>query len=535
MHAGPKRTAVLSEEEISREKQEEAKCLSLLREINSHRSRADLSDNVLPLIAEVMNLMPENYAAYNYRREVLLRVFDTTSSLDVKKKLLVSELELNNAILKKDYKCYSAFAHRHWIYEQLLQWVTLESTAAAGIHSDTEPTTSSTVLPLVQHLIKEELRQCDKLLKVDGRNFHVWNYRRWVLALSARVLALYSHSHSLFSPSSSPPSSVARTSSPMTSSLSADIASSSAVVDDSFFTLEEQNDMNFTTQKIMESFSNYSAWHQRSLILQAVIARFFHQRQQQSENAPTSSSQASFYRKMYRTLAVEIELLCKAIYCDPNDQSAWCYAPFILDVYHKLQDPLAQAYSSSSNQGLLDGCIDSLMDEFKQHDGDLINIFVSAVIDLIDEQEKQEYNDVIGGSKSSSDAEKPKGSFLSHSFLLLFFVQLLQGKICPTGCERDSPDALRNTQKDNFQRLQRFTAWINKRILEMDGDEASSQVSEENTGSNISKNVQEFNKMDACFRWLGRRLVANDASRSGMYQHLLKAARDASLRFFQQG
>jgi len=64
----------------------------------------------------------------------------------------------------------------------------------------------------------QELRAVEKMLDADARNFHAWNYRRYVLA-----------------------------SMPVKRS--------------------EQSELAYTTRKIEANFSNFSAWHQRSKVL----------------------------------------------------------------------------------------------------------------------------------------------------------------------------------------------------------------------------------------------------------------------------
>ena len=106
---------------------------------------------------------------------------------------------------------------------------------------------------------KRELALCDKLLRLDSRNFHCWNYRRFVeLQLG--------------------------------SDLSDELA--------------------FTEKKISENFSNYSAWHQRSLLLTAEFG--------------------SDTEKFVDQLRNEIAFVKNAFFVEPSDQSAWIYYDWIL-------------------------------------------------------------------------------------------------------------------------------------------------------------------------------------------------------------
>ena len=65
--------------------------------------------------------------------------------------------------------------------------------------------------------------------------------------------------------------------------------------------LEEE--LEFTTEKIVSNFSNYSSWHLRSTILLRLSQDF---------------------------LMDELELIKNAAFTDPNDQSVWFYHRWLL-------------------------------------------------------------------------------------------------------------------------------------------------------------------------------------------------------------
>jgi geranylgeranyl transferase type-2 subunit alpha len=72
-----------------------------------------------------------------------------------------------------------------------------------------------------------------------------------------------------------------------------------------------QDEYDFTTRKINQSFSNYSAWHQRSKLLPEIVANMSEQER--------------------NTVAInELDLVKNAIYTDPEDQSAWLYYWWLL-------------------------------------------------------------------------------------------------------------------------------------------------------------------------------------------------------------
>lgn len=99
---------------------------------------------------------------------------------------------------------------------------------------------------------ERELELSGKFLERDERNFHCWNYRRCV---------------------------------------------------QSFVCGDPSRDVHFTKQMIEKNFSNYSAWHERSRIMQLEPAG---------------------------ALSDEIFFVDKAIFTEPDDQSAWIYHRWLM-------------------------------------------------------------------------------------------------------------------------------------------------------------------------------------------------------------
>eukprot|EP00605_Chrysophyceae_sp_TOSAG23-4_P001493 GSChrysophyteH1.ASY1.ANO1.1634.1 assembled CDS len=104
-----------------------------------------------------------------------------------------------------------------------------------------------------------ELNLCSEFLNQDQRNFHCWNYRRFVVKQG---------------------------------------------------NFAAQSEFAYSTKKIEQNFSNYSAFHHRSVFIN------------QLEHKSIESMQAC--------LQVEFGIVENAIFTDPFDQSAWWYHRFIL-------------------------------------------------------------------------------------------------------------------------------------------------------------------------------------------------------------
>jgi len=159
--------------------------------------------------------------------------------------LLNADLAFTFAALKKRPKTYAIWNHRRW---------------CLGCIPDAPPNTDRgiDVEKWRKEAWSQEMFIVEKLLDTDPRNFHAWDYRRYILR--------------------SCPASMRRS---------------------------EVDELKYTTHKIESNFSNFSAWHQRSL----VYSRLW-------EVNPAAKTAA---------LDAEFELVKQALYIDPNDQSGWLY------------------------------------------------------------------------------------------------------------------------------------------------------------------------------------------------------------------
>ncbi|KAJ2162539.1 Rab geranylgeranyltransferase [Coemansia sp. RSA 552] len=116
---------------------------------------------------------------------------------------------------------------------------------------------------------ERELALVAKLLAVDARNYHGWDYRRFVV-----------------------------------SKLKECVEDGDAV---------DRSEFDFTTEQINRDCANHSAWHNRSKLLPAILGRADAQAQQ-------------------KILEEEDALILNAIYTDPDDQNAWLYYEWLLDI-----------------------------------------------------------------------------------------------------------------------------------------------------------------------------------------------------------
>ncbi|KAL6309022.1 rab-protein geranylgeranyltransferase [Sparassis latifolia] len=203
MH-GVKRVRYSQEALQAKEQRERAKLkeyLVLTDEVLTKKKNSDWSRNAFDLTTRLLHVCPEFYTIWNYRRNILLYgIFPNSSPTDVNV-ILSDDLSLTTSFLKQHPKVYWIWNHRRWCLERVPE---------GPSEADPDGWRKS--------YWNKELFVVEKMLDVDARNFHAWNYRRYVL-------------------SSMP---VKR---------------------------PEQTELAYTTRKIESNFSNFSAWHQRSKVL----------------------------------------------------------------------------------------------------------------------------------------------------------------------------------------------------------------------------------------------------------------------------
>jgi geranylgeranyl transferase type-2 subunit alpha len=266
--------------------------------IFEHYRQGNLNrDVVLTLLDVLLEISPEQYTFFGYRRRILEASWLTSpkqsdqdgcessdaDGAEALRRLKTSDLEreylLNTGVIMKDMKVYSAFVHRRWIFNHM----TLERR---------------------RELLLGELKKCEALLKLDERNFHAWGYRRWVteeLRAATGVVEAVSSDATILTTDEQPPQ-------------------QQPTLLPTLYT--DADEWKFTEAKINQNFSNYSGWHNRGLLLERLIGG--------ATTSSSSSLSSSPSIDVANRVHHEMDLALKAFYCDPNDQSAWLYGEFIL-------------------------------------------------------------------------------------------------------------------------------------------------------------------------------------------------------------
>ena len=92
--------------------------------------------------------------------------------------------------------------------------------------------------------------------------------------------------------------------------------------------IPEKKELAYTLKKIEENFSNFSAWHQRTKVLQSMW-------EQGQIDERETKNEGKFDKGLYNSLfkayhVLEFELVKNALYMDPHDQSAWLYHRWLI-------------------------------------------------------------------------------------------------------------------------------------------------------------------------------------------------------------
>ena len=125
---------------------------------------------------------------------------------------------------------------------------------------------------LEKSLLMGEIELCNKFLAKDDRNFHCWNYRVKILSL----ISIYYQN---------------------------------------YFEKFIESELKFTIEKITNNFSNFSAFLYRSKLIPIYFVK---------KNIKWNTKEALDFFKS------DLELIKKAVYTDPKDQSPWNYLSWII-------------------------------------------------------------------------------------------------------------------------------------------------------------------------------------------------------------
>ena len=272
-----------------------------------YRREGNKSPEALNLTANLLRINPDYYTLWNYRREILISMHGESLGLsididiDISKDHSISnssrskiaedigsvvrdgEMKLSQEAIMKNPKSYGAWWHRVWI----MQRFQCDYIAEIGL--------------------------CTQFLMEDERNFHCWNYRRYVVEAGQQ----------------------------------------------SGSTIRAEDEFRYSTEKIEQNFSNYSALHHRSVYITKLAAHGYEGMGIRmgvggidTDTAAEAVSASMNVEKKKAALRVEFAIVLNGVCVEPYDQSFWWYYRFLLtwmktEIAHNM--PLFPSSSSSSS------------------------------------------------------------------------------------------------------------------------------------------------------------------------------------------
>ncbi|KAL7490296.1 hypothetical protein ACHAW6_016050 [Cyclotella cf. meneghiniana] len=391
---------VLSRELLSQRRRLLASSPSATAVANTATDSAPPSPRVLLTLTEKMlTVNPDPSHLWNIRREMLLYLIQNGSStFDVR-----PELKLTAHCLQKNPKAYATWFHRKWSVAYLLSHArTLNEASCPERHDSKEKMASE------KTILQTELDLCAQFLMIDERNFHCWNYRRFVVALLgsfgrivdadplqseeiesksdldlSRGLNSYTGAWSswvnLFDDQRKTLAGVS-----WKALMGAQISSNSMGIVPSHgeegdasnnilktapvskTELQELifSEWDFTTSKIQDNFSNGSAFHYRSKLIPIVLdARLASSLGSSDEGCANTISPAEKQGAILTMAREEWEdILLNAIFTEPDDQTPWWYHRFIVAWAKPSLDVKDDEYYelSANYESLLSDMADSL-------------------------------------------------------------------------------------------------------------------------------------------------------------------------------
>ena len=357
-------------------------------------------DILLSLTEKMLSVNPDPSHLWNIRREMLLYVptseaaarkndteDDTATkntpttkgppSIDIN-----AELSLTAHCLQRNPKSYAAWYHRKW---SLVYFLTHPPTSTSEKITSTTATEEADIPSMgtlsllpesiykdhlndMKTILKSELELCAQFLQMDERNFHCWNYRRFVVAIlgscggSSSVsgtstvhdkniaiesdMELFNGSWSSWltnQPNVSMGAQLSQGSMNATGIIRSgdvkeqDSSKGAHNIAKSIIPLSKQelediitNEWDFTTSKIQDNFSNGSAFHYRSKLLPLILESRLSSYDNDS-NDSESPSKNERYNEILSLARDEWEsILLNAIFTEPDDQTPWWYHRFIV-------------------------------------------------------------------------------------------------------------------------------------------------------------------------------------------------------------
>ena len=285
----------------------------------------------LKLTEKLLSVNPDPINIWNHRRQLLVVVCLSSGCNDQPPMTLPEFLSQEQIVtatsLKRNPKAYAAWFHRKWSIQQFL------------VHSSKTMSPNHSINEHHQQILESELDLCSEFLQLDERNFHCWNYRRFIVSAlgccfsnrydnidgSWNVILNCIGINNKFEKNAFVDENMigAQIISSKKASRSSPLPTSFSIKETELMQKLIMDEFEFTTQKILQNFSNGSAFHYRSKLLPILLCL---------------QSKQNSYEEIYnlkKSFAVEeLDLVRNAIYTEPDDQTPWWYFRFIISWTH---------------------------------------------------------------------------------------------------------------------------------------------------------------------------------------------------------
>jgi geranylgeranyl transferase type-2 subunit alpha len=263
---------------------------------------------MLSLTQKLVEIQPEMITCWNKRKARFCLYKDSDDDDDKEKEkeerllrlknITKEELHVSEQGLRRNPKSYCAWEHRRWVIARMYDRILSSSSSSSKTENE-----NNLLLPFMEDIVLREREMLETLLNADDRNFHAWNYRRFVVDKISRY-------H--FSDGDR-----------MNNKDRVDVDYSDAAQRKT-----REDEAKYAREKISKNFSNYSAWHHRSVHFE---------RLDDKDEKDTVASETWFQA----LLDAEFELVSQAFFTEPEDQSAWMYHRWLLsqlDMYSSSSD-----------------------------------------------------------------------------------------------------------------------------------------------------------------------------------------------------
>ena len=328
----------------------------------SNEGNTEFISTTLVLLEKAVTVNPDPIWLWNFRRTMvqkkLMSVSSSTTTVTDKPPTVSTrfieqictifdkEHEISQLGLQNNPKAYAVWHYRKWCIQQQIQMMIPFGNRSSGM--DASATSDVVIL-----LLEKELHLCNLLLQKDERNFHCWSYRRFIISCS-----IYYHEHNTNRSMTTGPEMTGEwklpemesddtnicmgaqitlrrnTSTTRSPDGTEELHSRTAKTSNTSSTILQQ-EWDFTTQKIYENFSNFSAFHYRSKLLPLMIQiRRGNSDDTVIRTVPFNPIEGDAHddhgnNVVFQMIHDEFDLITNAIFTEPDDQTAWWYQVFL--------------------------------------------------------------------------------------------------------------------------------------------------------------------------------------------------------------